>query len=175
MYCAKCGTHSSEGDIFCRKCGAPLNRTTNAPAPTPTAQTKIEVKETMTISCSECGAQNAEGRLFCNKCGNNLAVQPLAPQSSNDAINAQLKEARHHGTTGWFELLLGSAIMGIRAWIGFGSTSTRYIGNGGYEIYHPHATLATIVVVLGVIIGIDGCVGGILSIITRARLIRKVK
>jgi len=33
MYCSKCGTQNSEGDVFCRKCGLPLNETTQAPSP----------------------------------------------------------------------------------------------------------------------------------------------
>lgn len=28
MYCPKCGTQSSESDVYCRKCGQPLNRST---------------------------------------------------------------------------------------------------------------------------------------------------
>ena len=99
MYCAKCGTQSSENDDFCRKCGAPLNRTTPAPAPTPTAQTKIEVKETMTIYCSKCGAQNAEGSIFCSKCGSAIG-QPAMTQN-NDVINVQIDEARHNEKIGY--------------------------------------------------------------------------
>ena len=26
MYCSKCGTQSSENDVYCRKCGLPLNQ-----------------------------------------------------------------------------------------------------------------------------------------------------
>jgi hypothetical protein len=37
MYCSKCGAQSSEGDVFCRTCGLPLNQTTpTTPTPTPT-------------------------------------------------------------------------------------------------------------------------------------------
>lgn len=36
MNCSECGTQSSEGDVFCRMCGLPLNQTTPRSAPTPT-------------------------------------------------------------------------------------------------------------------------------------------
>jgi len=31
MYCSKCGTQSSEGDVFCRKCGLPLKQMASNP------------------------------------------------------------------------------------------------------------------------------------------------
>jgi len=31
MYCSKCGTQNSEGDAYCRKCGLPINQTTQPP------------------------------------------------------------------------------------------------------------------------------------------------
>jgi Domain of unknown function (DUF4190)/zinc-ribbon domain len=33
MYCSKCGTQSSESDVFCRKCGQSLNQMPPSPSP----------------------------------------------------------------------------------------------------------------------------------------------
>jgi TM2 domain-containing membrane protein YozV len=33
MFCSKCGTSNSEGDVYCRQCGLPLNPTAQAPNP----------------------------------------------------------------------------------------------------------------------------------------------
>ena len=115
MYCAKCGTQSSENDDFCRKCGAPLNRTTPASAPAPIAQTKIEVKETMTMYCSKCGAQNAEGSIFCSKCGSAIG-QPAMTQN-NDVIKVQIDEARHNEKIG-YGISAGALILLIVVLIG---------------------------------------------------------
>lgn len=45
MNCSKCGTQSSEGDVFCRMCGLPLNQTTPRSAPTyaPTSTPPVSV------------------------------------------------------------------------------------------------------------------------------------
>ena len=44
MYCSKCGTQSSEGDVFCRKCGFPLNQTAPNATPSPTPQKSANVR-----------------------------------------------------------------------------------------------------------------------------------
>ena len=163
MYCAKCGTQSSQDDDFCRKCGASLNRMTPAPAPMPTAQTKIEVKETMTMYCSKCGAQNADGSQFCNKCGATIGQstpQPTASQqSNNDALKIQIDEAKSSERTGWIMVAVGFIIIAIGAIVGLNSTALRYIGNLQYEAYHPNAEIGAIIVVGGGIIAFIGAIG----------------
>jgi uncharacterized membrane protein YvbJ len=47
MYCPKCGTQSSEGDVFCRKCGFPLNQATPVADPTPPPQTNANIQGTI--------------------------------------------------------------------------------------------------------------------------------
>ena len=43
MYCSKCGTQSSESDVYCRKCGQPLNRATQTSSPTTTQTPALPV------------------------------------------------------------------------------------------------------------------------------------
>jgi uncharacterized membrane protein YvbJ len=59
MYCPKCGTHSSEGDIFCRKCGFPLNTAMPAAAPTPIPQINANIQGTNGIKRKSGYAQAA--------------------------------------------------------------------------------------------------------------------
>jgi len=45
MYCSKCGTQSSEGDVFCRKCGQPISGAvpTSAPKATQTPAPPVTI------------------------------------------------------------------------------------------------------------------------------------
>lgn len=67
MKCAQCGAELKEGVLFCRDCGAKVE--------------KIRKKR----FCIECGAEYPEGTRFCSSCGANLALQGAVPNINNSS------------------------------------------------------------------------------------------
>ena len=67
MKCAQCGAELKEGVLFCRDCGAKVE--------------KIRKKR----FCIECGTEYPEGTRFCSSCGANLALQGAVPNINDSS------------------------------------------------------------------------------------------
>ena len=67
MRCAQCGAELKEGVLFCRDCGAKVE--------------KIRKKR----FCTECGTEYPEGARFCSSCGANLALQGAVPNINHSS------------------------------------------------------------------------------------------
>lgn len=82
--CRNCGQTLAPSSVFCRSCGAKVEKSAARP-PAPEPPTKPEPRPEPTSSvptCSSCGAALVPGCAFCRSCGTPVgAVTPRAPAS----------------------------------------------------------------------------------------------
>jgi len=85
MICPNCGNQTSEGAIFCDRCG------TRLPQPEAAPEQAAPIAAGGSVICPACGAGNVPGEAFCDFCGSPL--EPPVPAAEVAALEPVSSEA----------------------------------------------------------------------------------
>ena len=87
MRCQQCHASIKDGDLFCSRCGAKIQRV-----------------------CSKCGGEIADGDLFCRKCGSPLS----SCQSHSDEVLIDVAKSVAHRLNNALSIVLTNSQLSMK-------------------------------------------------------------